>query len=169
MTLHLHGFAQKKYITKTATINFEGSVDTFEPIKAVNSSTTVVINENGDLAALVLIKGFKFPIALMQEHFNENYMESDDFPKAILRGNLTKFKSLTKNDTDQKVLFEGSLEMHGVKKELEFPVTISYKNSGYQLTANFKLDPTEYNIEIPSVVRKKIAETIDVKVNALLK
>ncbi len=165
----LSSFAQKKFITKTGTIAFEGSVDSFEPVKASNQSTTVVLDDGGNLAALALIKGFRFPVALMEEHFNENYMESDDFPKATLRGKLSNYDKFIKDGSMQTFIFIGNLEMHGVKKDLEFPIRLSYTSSGYELKTSFDIDTRDFNIDIPSVVRKKIADKIKVEVDAVLK
>lgn len=158
----------QKYVTKTGSIYFEASVPSFEPIQATNNSTTVVLDDQGNLAALVLIKGFRFPIALMQEHFNENYMESDDFPKATLRGSLLDYNTYKKDGSVQSLTFKGTLEMHGVVKNIEIPVELATTKMGYELHADFEIDPSDYNIEIPSVVRKKIADQIKVVVDAVM-
>jgi hypothetical protein len=160
--------AQKKYVTKTASINFEGSVDSFEPIKAINNSATVVLDNAGNLAALALIKGFRFPVALMQEHFNENYMESDEFPKATLRGKLLDFNTFLKDGSQQTLKFKGSLEMHGVINELEMPVQLTFTDSSYTLNTNFDLDSEDYDIVIPAIVRKKISKKMNVTVTAIM-
>jgi hypothetical protein len=164
-TLSIHA---QKQVTKTGSISFEGSVDSFEPIKAINNSTTVVLDDKGNLAALVLIKGFRFPIALMQEHFNENYMESDDFPKATLRGSLLNYKIYIKDGSTQYLTFKGTLDMHGVVKNIEIPVELATTKNGYELHADFEINPSDYNIDIPSVVRKKIADQIKVVVDATM-
>ena len=80
-------FSQGKFLTKSGAITFEASVPSFEEVKATNDKVTAIINtETSDIAALALVKGFRFKVALMEEHFNENYAESDKFPKAkILR------------------------------------------------------------------------------------
>jgi polyisoprenoid-binding protein YceI len=163
----LHTHAQK-HVTKTGTISFEGSVETFQPIKATNKSTTVVLDNKGNLAALVLIKGFRFPVALMQEHFNENYMESDAFPKATLRGKLANYDTFVPDGITQTLQFIGTLEMHGIKKELEIPIEITYTAAGYKLLAEFKLNPSDYDIDVPSIVSKKIADKITVVVEAVM-
>ncbi|MFT6095423.1 MAG: polyisoprenoid-binding protein YceI [Nonlabens sp.] len=163
----LHTHAQK-HVTKTGTISFEGSVETFQPIKATNESTTVVLDNKGNLAALVLIKGFRFPVALMQEHFNENYMESDDFPNATLRGKFANYDTFVSDGSTQTLQFIGTLEMHGIKKELEIPIELTYTAAGYKLLAEFKLNPSDYNIDIPSIVSKKIADKITVVVKAVM-
>jgi len=161
-------FAQKKHVTKTATISFEGSVDSFEPIEASNTNTTLVLDDDGNLAALVFIKGFRFPIALMQEHFNENYMESDDFPKATLRGSIVNFDTFIPDGTPQNLIFNGNLEMHGVKSKIEIPIKLTYTKSGYELQSSFDLNPKDFEIEIPSVVSNKISKKIKVKVSGVM-
>ena len=86
------GISQEKYLTKSGVLNFEASVEAFEEIKASNSNVTAIFNAaNGQIAALALVKGFRFKNALMEEHFNENYAESDLYPKAIFKGELVGF------------------------------------------------------------------------------
>jgi len=85
-----YGFPQSKKITKTGDIRFEASVPSFEEVKAQNKTATVILNpENGEIAALALIKGFRFKIALMEEHFNENYIESTNIQKLRLKEKYT--------------------------------------------------------------------------------
>jgi polyisoprenoid-binding protein YceI len=168
MLLSILQMHAQRHITKVGTISFEGSVETFQPIKAVNKSTTVVLDDKGNLAALVLIKGFRFPVALMQEHFNENYMESDDFPKATLRGTLENYNTFVSNGATQTLEFKGILEMHGIKNKLEIPIELTYTTAGYMLLAEFKIDPSDYEIDIPSIVSKKIADNITVIVEAIM-
>ncbi len=159
-----------RYQTRTGEIKFEASVPTFEPIKAVNKSVTIVLDAtNGNIASLALIKGFQFPIALMQEHFNENYIESDQYPKAVLRGTLKGFAfSALSDHLDHTYTFEGTLELHGVKKAISFPVSILENNNTVSLNARFTINPATYDIEIPSVVEKKIADEVEVIVSGKL-
>jgi hypothetical protein len=160
--------AQDRILTKTATTEFIGSVATFEPIEAINKSTTVVLDAKGNLAALVLIKGFKFPIALMQEHFNENYIESDRYPKATLKGSLSNYKEVI-NGYKGTFTFNGTLELHGVTRNITFPVTLQSNKDGLTINSKFTLNPADFKIDIPSVVRKKIANEIQVTVLGKLK
>ena len=105
--------AQGKYLTKTGIVNFEASVPAFEEIKASNKTTTAIINtDNGEFAALVLVKGFRFKNALMEEHFNENYAESDDYPKATFKGVINNF-SMRDLDKTANLKFNGSITFHG--------------------------------------------------------
>ena len=92
-------------------------MEAFEEIKATNNNVTAILNtENGQFAALALVKGFRFKNALMEEHFNENYAESDEFPKAIFKGELTGF-SIENIQTTYSI--NGTLSFHGVTKALE--------------------------------------------------
>ena len=85
-------FAQQKYLTKTGQISFEASVPSFEEVAAKNNSVTAILNtENGEFAALVLVKAFRFKNALMEEHFNENYAESHLYPKATFKGKIKDY------------------------------------------------------------------------------
>lgn len=161
--------AQERYLTRTATIDFVGSVPSFEKIEAVNKNATVVLDmETGNLAALALVRGFRFPIALMEEHFNENYIESEKHPKASLRGQLQDFDASRLNSSPSILTFEGSLEMHGTIKELSFPVTLVKNGALIKVNTNFKLRPQDFKIDIPSVVSNKIAKKIEVIVDAQL-
>jgi hypothetical protein len=159
--------AQDRIFTKTATIEFKGSVPSFEPIEAVNKSGTVVLDSKGNLQALVLIKGFKFPVALMQEHFNENYIESDTYPKAVLKGTLANYTAVTTGNK-ATYTFNGTMQLHGLTNKISFPVTLTNKN-GLAIDAAFNINPTDYEITIPSIVRKKIANEIQVTVHGDLK
>lgn len=160
----------ERFQTRTGTVSFKASVDTFEPIEAVNKSTTIVLDVNsGDLAALALVNGFRFPIALMQEHFNENYLESDDFPKAIIKGKLSGFKAtaLTQNFSKTYIL-DGTLKLHGVTQNISIPININRTGKSIQLNSDFVIKPQDYKIEIPKVVSNKIAEEVRVSVSAEL-
>lgn len=160
----------ERYQTRNGTISFEASVPTFESIQAINKSTTIVLDtKSGNIAALALVKGFKFPIALMQEHFNENYIESDDFPKAVLKGTLQGFNYETlKSASSKTVMLNGSIELHGVKRPVSIPVDLSVNGEEIKLNCTFDLEPADFNIEIPSVVSNKIAEKVNVSVQAVL-
>ena len=85
-------FSQNKYITREGIIEFESQIETFEPIKAKQNSVTSVFNaDTGEIAVLALVKGFRFKNALMEEHFNENYVESDTYPKTTFKGKILDF------------------------------------------------------------------------------
>lgn len=156
-----NSIAQNKYLTKTGTVNFEASVPSFEEVAASNTTVTAILNsENGEFAALALVKGFRFKNALMEEHFNENYAESSKYPKATFKGTLSGFDL---NNIKSTYNISGELEFHGVKKSFEnLTIKVSKNGAIIKLSGSFKTNPADFNIEIPSIVKNKIAESVDV-------
>ena len=160
--------AQSKFITKSGRITFEASQPSFEEVKANNDKVTAIINTTtGEIAALALVKGFRFKIALMEEHFNENYAESDKYPKAKFTGKIIDYTNENSNKT-RSVLIEGSLTFHGVTKKIEIPAELTYTDKNIQISSTFKIKASDFKVEIPFVVRKKVAEEIEVKLNFIL-
>ena len=154
--------AQEKYITKSGEINFEASVPSFEEVKATHNSVSAIIKSNGEFASLALVKGFRFKVALMEEHFNENYAESSKYPKATFKGKVMDF-DITGLTTDSKeYVLIGMVNMHGVDKKIETKALIRKVGDNLFLDTQFVLKPEDFNIEIPSVVSSKIAEEIHV-------
>ena len=152
-------FAQK-YYTKTGTTTFKASVSTFEPIEAINKSTSVLLKtDTGDLASLLFVSAFRFKVALMEEHFNENYMDSKTYPKATFRGNLKGFQ-LSKIAEEKKYPLSGTLTIRGVSKQINTIAIFTQKNNTLYLNANFSITPEDFNIKIPAIVSKKIAKKI---------
>ena len=158
--------AQNKYYTKTGEIKFEASVPSFEEVKAENITTTAILNiETGEIAALSLIKGFLFKVALMEEHFNESYAESDKFPKATFSGEIQDYKPelLTKDSNTFSII--GKLTFHGKTVDIKTEAIISMKKDSIKFTSAFTVKPEEFDIQLPKVVRYKVAETVDVKID----
>ena len=162
-------FSQEKYFTRSGNIQFEASVPSFEEIKAKNNKVTAIVNtKTGGIAALALVKGFRFKIALMEEHFNENYIESDSYPKAKFSGEIVDFKSDNTN-IPKKYAVKGTLTLHGISKPLEIVADISQSTEKINLKASFDIKAADFDIKIPSIVAKKIAETIDIELDFELK
>jgi|TARA_B110000238_G_scaffold98582_1_gene107335 hypothetical protein len=152
--------AQEKYITKSGEINFEASVPSFEEVKATHNSVSAIIKSNGEFASLALVKGFRFKVALMEEHFNENYAESSKYPKATFKGKVMAF-DITGLTTDSKeYVLIGMVNMHGVDKKIETKALIRKVGGIIFLDTQFVLKPEDFNINIPNVVSSKIAEEI---------
>ena len=150
----------QKYFTRTGTTDFKASVEAFEPVEATNNSTTAILDTaTGDIAAQLFVNAFKFRVALMQEHFNENYMDSDKYPKAIFRGKLANYSGEGTYD------LTGSLAVRGKKKDISSKATVKKVGDKLVLTTNFSVEPQDFDIKIPSIVRKKIADKINVTVN----
>ena len=151
-------------------ITFEASVPTFEEVRAVNKSVTFVFNpKTGEIASLALMKGFRFKIALMEEHFNENYMETDDYPKAIFKGKIEGFDTnqLTTNFKDYPI--KGNLELHGKSNAIAFIAKIRRTPNGIQIVSSFSLNASDFNIVIPSLVKSKVANTVTIQSTTFLK
>ena len=157
--------AQTKLLCKETKITFFSKA-TLENISAQNNKALSAWDvTNGLLEFSVLIKGFEFEKQLMQDHFNENYMESDKYPKATFKGIIENYETilLTKDNT-YKINVTGILTMHGVSKKITLPATITIKNGGISSQANFTILLADYNIKIPSVVAKNISNQITISV-----
>ena len=164
--------AQEKYLTKTGIVTFEASVPSFEEVKAKTESTTVILNaDNGEFAALVFVKGFRFKNALMEEHFNENYAESDQFPKAKFRGKLSNFNISKVSDQKTEFKYTGSLEFHGKTKSLKELIITIHKNGNETIVLEGKLsvNTDDFDIEIPKIVSNKLSKTVNIEFNFELK
>tara|TARA_R110000772_G_scaffold91154_1_gene187617 strand:- start:1582 stop:2136 length:555 start_codon:yes stop_codon:yes gene_type:complete len=168
--LPLTVFSQGRYVTKTGEINFEASVPSFEEVKAKNSNVSAIVNgDNGEFAALALMKGFRFKVALMEEHFNENYIESSKFPKATFKGKIIDFELSKLSESAKEYIVAGTITMHGVDKLVKLPATLTMTDNTISMKLRFTLKPEDFNIEIPNIVSSKIAEEIDVTANYSLK
>jgi polyisoprenoid-binding protein YceI len=158
----------QKYFTREGKVSFFSEAP-LEKIEAHNSKATSVIDiTSGRMEFAILIKAFQFEKALMQEHFNENYMESDKYPKATFKGNITDIDviDLTK-DGEYEVNVKGDLTIHGETKTIETPGKIIVKDGQISANANFEALVEDYKIEIPAIVKDNIAKTvrIDIAVN----
>ncbi|MCC9016245.1 YceI family protein [Flavobacterium lipolyticum] len=166
--INTDGFAQK-VITKTGTIKFQATMPTYEEVAAENKSVSAILDQStGDFAALALIKGFRFKVALMEEHFNENYMESEKFSKATLKGKLEDFDSSKITNTPKNFTLKGDLTIHGKTKPITVSIKISKAANGLSTVGSFEVKPEDFDIEIPNLVRKKIADKIKISYNFLL-
>lgn len=160
----IQSFAQEKYQTKSGTITFESSVPSFEEVKATNNKVTAILKDDGTIASLALTKAFRFKIALMEEHFNENYMESDKFPKATFSGKISNFSINQLSTTAKEFELKGVLSIKGVSKEITTTCFLTIKDNAIHLSSKFTTPPEGFNITIPSIVRSKIAKEVDVSI-----
>jgi hypothetical protein len=155
----------QKYIDKTGHIWFYSHTPV-EDIEAHNRQTTSILDtKTGELIFQVLIKSFEFQRSLMEEHFNENYMESDKFPKASFKGQIINIASidLTKNGT-YSVDVEGDLTIHGVTKKISTKGTLEVKDGKIAGKSKFEVIPQDFGIQIPDLVKDKFAKQMDVTV-----
>lgn len=165
-SLMLHaGFSQKRYFTKTGTVSFRAGT-AVEDIDGINKSATSVFDATtGQLEFALLVKGFEFKSSLMQEHFNENYMESDKFTKSVFKGKITNIDKVNFSaDGVYPVTVSGSLEIHGVKKDIETTGSIKVSGDAVKATAEFNVALADYAIDIPGLVKDKISKTAKISV-----
>lgn len=153
--------AQTKFFTKTGKINFY-SETIVEDIRATNTEVLSIIDtNNGDMAISILMNLFNFPKKLMQEHFNENYVESEKYPKSTFKGKILNFSNLNKKEALQTKV-KGVLTIHGVSQEVLIPTVIKNKKGAIVMEGKFIVKLEDYKIKIPKIVIKKIAEEIEV-------
>ena len=162
LSLQLHA---QKYFTRSGITQFEASEKAFEPIAATNTSTTVILDtRNGNIVSQVFMAGFQFKNALMQEHFNENYMDSYQYPKATFKGNLDGF-SMANLKTSTTFDLNGVLAIKGLEKNIQTSVTVRQQDNRMFISGVFFVSPEDFDITIPSIVRDKIAKQIVCAVN----
>lgn len=170
LVLSCHSLFAQKILTRTGKVSFFSSTS-IENIEAFNNEVAAAYDaSNGDVVFQMAIKGFKFEKQLMQEHFNENYMESDKFPKASFSGKIAEFNKVDlKKNGSYKATAGGTMMIHGVSKAVSIPGTIDVKDGVATFKANFNVALSDYNIKVPSIAEGKIAKSIAVTLNAILK
>lgn len=159
--------AQTKFFTKNGKVNFNAT-SSLEKIEASNEKAMSIVDAStGSMEFSVLMKAFTFERALMQEHFNENYVESDKFPKATFKGNIVNINTVDlKKDGTYPVKIKGMLTLHGETKEVETDGTLTVKDGGIDAgKSEFKIVPEDYKIAIPALVKDKIAKQISILVD----
>ena len=159
-------FAQPRYVTRDGHISFFSEAP-LENIEAHSHQVVSLLDiGKSEVVASLFIKDFKFDKSLMQEHFNENYLESDKFPKATFQGVFKGERPIdvTKNGTYQ-VRADGKLTLHGVTKEIPIAGTVEVKDNTVYVKAKFKIAIRDYKIDVPTIVIKNIAEIVEVTVD----
>jgi hypothetical protein len=168
LVISISAFGQSKYYTRNGKIIFDAtSKSSPEKIEAVNDKATSMLDAStGQLEFAVLMKAFMFEKALMEEHFNENYVESDKFPKAIFKGVIKNIGEVTlAKDGSYTTKIEGKLTIHGITKDVETTGTITVKGNSITGKSEFKILLADYGIEIPSLVKDKVGKEASITVN----
>ncbi len=149
----------QRYMSKSSEITFYSKAP-MEDIDAVNTKGTSAFDvKSGNIAFSIPIRSFAFKNKLMQEHFNENYLESEKYPKATFKGKVTGFKE---EGGVQNVSAEGDLTIHGVTKKIITTGEFEFKEGKIFLKSSFPVALQDYKIKIPKIVFYNIAEVIDV-------
>ena len=157
--------AQQKYKTTTGEVNINASTP-LEDIDAWNREVNGIIDsETGNFAVVMLVKDFEFDRKLMQEHFNENYMESDKYPKAFFSGTIQNFSLSELKDTTFETQVVGKLTIHGVSRSITEKVWIKRKGKNVVLSSNFSVESEDYKIEVPKILFQKIAREVQIAIN----
>ncbi len=157
------GFQSKAqlFMTTTGEVSFFSKTP-MEDIDAVNKSVSSIINTaTNEVAVQMRITNFVFPNKLMQEHFNENYLESEKFPSATFKGKIKESVDLTVPGT-YAISSSGSATIHGVTRPIELKGTIVSTGTSLALTCQFEVRLEDYKVRIPKIVFAKIAEVIKV-------
>ena len=147
----------QQYLTREARLDFDAG-SPLEDIEAFTESGSAVYDANtGKIGVQVLMTSFQFKRALMQEHFNENYVESEKFPKASFKGLYSEGN------------VSGGLTIHGVTKEIKVPARLNQENGNFVLVTSFDITLADYDVKIPSAVANKISKKASIQVHATLK
>lgn len=159
----------QKYITKNGHIMFYSEAP-METIQADNRQVNAALDPlTGDFVFKVLMKSFQFEKALMQEHFNENYVESHKFPNATFSGKIVNMDQVDFNKAGTyDAIVEGDLTIHGVTRKISEKGTFTVENEVIRGRSKFNVKTSDYEIKIPSTVVNNISEEIEVTVNVEL-
>jgi polyisoprenoid-binding protein YceI len=158
--------AQNIYMTKTGKVSFY-SRSKIERVEADNNEVSSVLNiQTGDIVFAILVKSFHFDRALMEEHFNENYVESNKFPKSTFKGKILDLAAVNfSKDGAYPVTVEGDLTLHGVTKKISSTGSITVRSGKISAGSKFNVKLKDFDISIPALVGDKISEVIDITVD----
>jgi polyisoprenoid-binding protein YceI len=160
----------QRYLTKTGHIWFHSEAP-LETIEAHNNQVNAALDlKTGSIVFKVLMKSFIFKKALMQEHFNENYVESDKFPNATFQGKVTNIDSIDfDKEGSNDVQVTGNLTIHGKTNQVSTTGILIVQSDGIQSRAKFTIMIADYDISIPGAVTGKIADEVEINVDLHLK
>ncbi len=163
-TLTAHG---QKFVVEKSSVSFFSKA-TIEDITAANqSAASIFIVETGEVAFSISVKDFKFVKSLMQEHFNEKYMETEKFPKATFQGKISGYDMTGSGPQVAKAA--GKLTLHGVTKEIEAPGTIEISKNKIMMKSKFLVKLEDYSIALPRLMWQNIAEQVEVSIDFTFK
>ena len=154
--------AQKFTTEKTSVVFYSHA--SIEDIKATNLKTSGLFDAGtGDIAFVVPVNEFQFAKSLMQEHFNEKYMETEKYPRSTFQGKITGYDPAAAGE--QKAVAKGKLTIHGVTQTVEIPGTITKQGDGLLMNAVFAVKLEDYKVQIPKLLWQNIAEQVEVTLN----
>jgi len=151
----------QKMMTRTGEIKFDATVPgALDPVVALNNTVSSIFDKsNGDFVIQAMVKSFKFKSPLMEEHFNENYMESDKLPKSSFKGKVLSFSA--KTGTYE---IEGELTLHGVTNKVKTKMSFEVIGNKLVVTGSFTVKLSDYKLEVPAMAKKTLAETAKISI-----
>ncbi|WP_162126181.1 YceI family protein [Flavobacterium phycosphaerae] len=146
----------QKMLTRSGEIKFDATVPgATDLVYATNSTVSSIFDKTtGDLVVQAMVKSFKFKLPLMEEHFNENYMESDKLPKASFKGKVLSYDGKSGNYD-----VEGDLTIHGVTNKIKTKMTLAADGNKLIISGGFNIKLADYKIAVPALAKKTLAET----------
>ena len=165
---HVH--AQEKMMTYRGLVIFEASIPFFEEIKARNEKVIcVLITKSSEITCWMYVKDFQFERSLMQEHFNSNYLESNQYPRAIFKGKIEKIDLKKSKTTAKQHQIDGKITIHGKTKKINCVGFLKKTDNRLELVTSIVLNIADFNIKIPAVVENKISKTVNVTIRCVLR
>ena len=157
-------YSQEKYITRNGKVQFNASTP-LEDIKPTNNYVSCILDtENGNIVFQLKMLSFQFEKALMEEHFNEKYVESEKFPTSTFIGRILNWSSIDRNINEHNIVAQGKINIHGVEKEIEAKGNMKFINSDIQISSEFSININDFDIRIPKLVKDKISKEVSVDV-----
>jgi hypothetical protein len=161
--------AQQKMMTHNGIINFEASIPFFEEVKATNAKVFCVLEpRKNEFNCIVLIKQFQFKRPLMETHFNENYLESSKYARAIFKGKIEKFDLKNIDTIAKEYQIKGKIIVHGQEKKINVKAIIRKTDDGIEIISNFDLNTDDFKIGIPFIVSNKISKIVNTQLKCVL-
>lgn len=159
-----NSFAQKEMTTSSGVVNFEASVPLFEKVAATNKNASCALNtKNGAFTSVIQIKEFRFKLSLMEEHFNEKYLETDHYPQATFKGTIEGFNLNIIDSNPREFKLKGELKIHGKTKKINTVVALRKSDDKLEIISNLNVNIKDFNIKIPKILSMKVAENVRIK------
>jgi len=154
---------KKQYLTRNGQVTFF-SYATAENIKAENNEVLSLLDiKEEKIAVNILMRAFEFEKSLMQEHFNDSYIESDVYPRATFEGTIIDFEPKFKGT--QTKYIEGDFTLRGTTKPIKIKADINFLDGEYTISGETTIDVKDYKIKIPQILASKIAKTVKISFN----
>ena len=159
---YVNCLSQDRFITRNGMIQFNASTP-LETINPINNHVSCILDfKTGKIAFQLKMISFKFDKALMEEHFNEKYVESEKYPKSTYVGEIINWNELDFSKEKQNIKSKGILTIHGVDKEVEVSGTINFLKNNIEIKSEFSIVVSDFDIQIPKLVRDKISKEVRV-------